>query len=285
MKFVYLPTSLVATAERAVEYFRDNHGLGSFRVEEEIGPTLQYRPTLQTMTSDHYYLCVELSESPYPALLEPVVLDCVTQGLPVKLYVAFPSDPLPPDYKARVDRARAHGIGVLEISPNQTQLIHTSLPLSLVGLRPRPNREFPPRYRSALAAAENTFKNGSPAQGCMLIHQEIEQLSRKIAKKTQAKGLWRSLKPNEKAPRFSEKTAWARVMEIVIDHLDFSKCPTPDKSLLNRIAGMTTHRNDGGHKPDSLKALVKRDREVRTRFENAVDTLFDLIQQSRHLRI
>jgi hypothetical protein len=48
---------------------------------------------------------------------------------------------------------------------------------------------------------------------------------------------------------------------------------------------MTTHRNESGHKPDSLKVLAKRDRELRTRFESAADTLFDLIQQSRHLRL
>jgi len=285
MNFVYLSNSLVPTAERAVEYFRDNHGISGFRAEEEIGPTLQYRPTLQALTGERYILCVEVSESPYPALLEHVVLDCVTQGLPVKLYVAFPSNPLPADYKARVDRARAHGIGVLEVSPNLTQLIHPSLPLSLTSLRPRPKNEFPARYRAVLAEAETTFKNGSPAQGCMLVHQEIEQLSRKIAKKTQAKALWRGLRPGEKAPRYSGKTAWSRVMEILIDHLDSAKCSQPDRSLLNRIAGMTTHRNDGGHKPENLKALIKRDRELRTRFETAVDTLFDLIHQSRHLRV
>jgi hypothetical protein len=71
--------------------------------------------------------------------------------------------------------------------------------------------EFPPRYRSALADAENTFRNGSPAQGCLLVQQEIEQLSRRIARKTQTKNLWRPLKPGERAPRFSDKTAWARV--------------------------------------------------------------------------
>ncbi len=285
MNFVYLPKSLVPTAERVVEYFRDNHGIGNFRVEEEIGPDLSFRPTLQALTTDHYYLCVEVNESPYPALLEPVVLDCVTQGLPVKLFVAFPSDPLPADYKARVDRARAHGIGVLEVSPNRTVAIHPALPLSLVGLRPRPKKEFPARYRAPLASAEDTFRNGSPAQGCLLVQQEIERLSRKITKKTQAKALWRPLKPGEKAPKFSDKTAWARVMEIALDHIDLKRCPTPDRALLNRIAGMTTQRNEGGHKPTNLKALIKRDREARTRFESAVDTLYDLIDQSRYLRV
>lgn len=285
MNFVYLPKSLVPTAEKAVEHFRDNHGISSFRVEEEIGPALSYRPTLQALTSDHYYLCIEVNESPYPSVLEPTVLDCITQGLPVKLYVAFPSDPLPADYKVRVDRARSHGIGVLEVSPNRTQMIHPALPLSLASLRPRQKKEFPARYRSALAEAESTFKNGSPSQGCLLIQQEIEALSRKIAKKTQAKSLWRPLKPSEKAPKFSGKTAWAKVMDIMIDHIDPQKCPNPDRSLLNRIAGMTTHRNESGHKPGNLKALIKRDREARTRFESAVDTLYDLIQQSRHLRV
>jgi hypothetical protein len=256
MNFVYLPKSLVPTAEQAVQYFWDNHGIGGFRVEEEIGPTLSYRPTLQALTADRYYLCIEVNESPYPAVLEPVVLDCVTQGLPVKLYVAFPSGPLPADYKTRVDRARAHSIGVIEVSATQTQVIHPPLPLSLASLRPRPKNEFPPKYRSVLAEAENTFKAGSPAQGCLVIQQEIEQLSRKIARKTKSKNLWRGPRPGEKVPRLTDKTPWAKVMEVILDHLDHSKCPSPDRALLNRIAGMTAHRNEAGHKPNNLKALI-----------------------------
>jgi hypothetical protein len=285
MNFVYLPLGLVATAERTVHYFRDNHGITGFRVEAEFGPTLAYRFTLQALTPDHYYLCVEVNESPYPGILEPVVLDCVTQGLPVKLYVAFPSDSLSADYKTRVDRARSHGVGVIEVSPTQTQVIHPPLPLSLASLRPRPKSEFPPKFRSILAEAENTFKSGSPAQGCLLVQQEIEQLSRKVAAKTRAKNLWRPLNPGERAPRLTDRTPWARVMEILIDHLDARACRHPERALLNRIAGLTPHRNEAGHKPNNLKILIKRDREARTRFESAVDTLYDLIQQSRHLRI
>jgi len=285
MNFVYLPQSLVETAEGAAQYFKDDRGIGTFRVEQAVDPNLSYRPTLQAMTADHYYLCIEVNESPYPGILEPVVLDCVTQGLPVKLYVAFPASPLPPDYKTRVDRARNHGAGVIEVSPTRVQIIHPPLPLSLASLRPRQKSEFPPRYRSALAEAENTFKGGSPSQDCLLIQAEIEQLSRKIAKKTKSKALWRTLKPGETAPRLLDKTPWAKVMEMLINHLDHNKCNSPDRSLLNRIAGMTAHRNEAGHKPNTLKALIKRDREARTCFESAVDTLYDLIVARRHLRI
>jgi hypothetical protein len=285
MNYVYLSNSLVPTAERAAQYFKDNHGINAFRVEQELYPGLAYRPTLQALSADHYYLCIEVNESPYPGILEPVVLDCVTQGLPVKLYVAFPSDPVPADYKVRVDRARAHGVGVLELSPDRAQVIHPPLPLSLVSVRARAKNEFPPRYRTFLTDAENTFKSGSPAQACLLIQAEIEQLSRKVARKSKAKGFWRSLRPNEKTPRLSDKTPWAKVMEMLLDHLDPNKCGSPDRPLLNRIAGLTSHRNEAAHKPKTLKALIKRDREARTRFESAVDTFYDLIVATRHLQV
>jgi hypothetical protein len=286
MNFVYLPNSLKSTAESAAQYFKDNHGVGAFRIEEAVDPALGYRPTLQAVTADRYYLCIDVNESPYPATLEHAVLDCVTQGLPVKMYVAFPSDPLPSDYKARVDRARAHGVGVLDVASGRVQVIHAALPLSLASVRVRPRKEFPPRFRSTIAEAETTFKGGSPTQGCLVIQSEIEQLARKIARKTSAMGYWRALREGEnpRNPNF-DKDPWAKIMEVLIEFLDVRKCASPDRALLNRVAGLTAHRNEAGHKPNTLKARIKRDREARTRFESAVDTLYDLIVASRHLHI
>jgi hypothetical protein len=286
MNFTYLSKTLVPTAERAVQFFKDSHGITGFKVEEEILPTLSYRPTLQAATPDHYILCIEVSESPYPPVLEPSVLDAITQAIPLKLYVAFPSDPLPADYKSRVDRARSHGIGVLEVAPHETKVIHPAISLSLVGLRKVERNEFPAKYRSSLAEAEAAFRGGSPSPGCLLVYSEIESLSRRIAKKTKALGFWRALRPGEKAPKINlEKGAWAKMMDILIDHLDPAKCGTPDRVLLNRVAGLTAQRNDSGHKPGNRVALVRRDRELRTRFEHSVDILRELIEASRHLRV
>ena len=286
MNFSYLAKSLIPTAERAAQFFKKNQGVSSFHVEEQLISALGYRPTLFAVTPDHHYLCNEVSESPYPVPLESVVLDCLTQGLPVRLYVAFPSDVLPGDYKERVDRAHAHGVGVLEVARTEEKVIYAPLSLSLAGLRPRPKSEFPPRYRSVLMDAEGTFRGGNPVQGCLMIYSEIEALSRRVAKKTKARRLWRALKSGEKPPRINlSNGAWAKVMETLIDHLDASLCPSPNRALLNGVAGLTAQRNDHGHKPSSKAALIKRDRELRTRFENAVDILYDLIAASRHLRV
>jgi hypothetical protein len=286
MNFTYLSKTLVPTAERAVLFFKESHGISGFKVEEGILPTLPYRPTLQAATPDHHILCVEVSESPYPPVLESSVLDAITQTIPIKLYVAFPSDPLPPDYKTRVDRARSHGVGVIEVTLHETKVIHPPISLSLVGLRRVERNEFPAKYRSPLAEAETTFRGGSPSAGCLLVYSEIESLSRRIAKKTKARGMWRALRPGEKAPKVNfDKGAWAKVMDVLIDHLDPTKCPTPDHALLSRVAGLTAPRNDSGHKPGNRAALIRRDRALRTRFEHAVDILSELIEGSRHLRV
>ena len=172
------------------------------------------------------------------------------------------------------------------MAPHETKVIYSPISLSLVGLRRVERNEFPAKYRSALAEAEATFRGGSPSPGCLLVYSEIESLSRRIAKKTKALGFWRALRPGEKPPKINlERGAWARIMEILIDHLDPAKCSTPDRVLLNRVAGLTAQRNDSGHKPGNRAALVRRDRELRTRFEHAVDILRELIEASRHLRV
>jgi len=79
--------------------------------------------------------------------------------------------------------------------------------------------------------------------------------------------------------------AWAKVIGVLIDHMDYKKVPNLPKSLLARILGITGHRNESGHKPKTKAALIKRNTELRTRFENAVDLLSDLIRASRSLHV
>jgi len=57
------------------------------------------------------------------------------------------------------------------------------------------------------------------------------------------------------------------------------------KNLLIRVAALTDHRNDAGHKPKNRAALIARDRELRTRFEHAVDVLRDFANATRPLRL
>src|SRR5690349_17899237 len=76
-----------------------------------------------------------------------------------------------------------------------------------------------------------------------------------------------------------ERHAWAALMQSMGTHLDCkgANCPDLTPALIARIHGVTPHRNDSSHKPKNAKELIKRDRELRTRFEAAVDLLADLI--------
>jgi hypothetical protein len=281
MAYRYLSGHLHAIADGIKQFFRDERGLGNFKTEEEVDRELDYRPTLHTHTKDHHILCIDVQESPYSAALDSIVLDCVKRSLPIELYVAFPGDPSPQDYKKKVDRARTNGVGVIEVRANGTQVIHEALALSLLGLREVDPSRFPARFRAELARAESTFRAGSPVEGCLIVYKELEALSRKIVDKTRAKGLWKPLRPGEKSPRIKQNTAWQRVTEILMEHLDHQKCPALTIPLLGRILSVAPHRNDTGHKVTSLPKLIRRDTELKTRFESATDLLWELIQASK----
>jgi hypothetical protein len=62
-----------------------------------------------------------------------------------------------------------------------------------------------------------------------------------------------------------------------MDHLDQQTCPALSMPLLARVLSVAPHRNDTGHKITSLNQLIKRDTELKTRFESATDLLLELI--------
>ncbi len=285
MSYRYLPAQLHATADAIVEFLRDSRGLQNVRVEEEINRTLPYRPTLHWLTRQRYLICVEVRESPFSPTLESVVSDCMQRCLPVNLFVAFPGKPDVPDYKRNSDRAREKGVGVIEVTDAGCTVIYEALPLSLIGVRPIDKKRYPPRYRSALAQAEVTFKSGSPEKGCSLIYDEIEDLSRKIGEKTRNMALWRAPRAGERLPaaRFN-KGQWRPRMELLMQWLDWTKCKYLDESL-QRVVSVIPHRNESSHKPATLVARISRDSEIKTRFEGAADLLRDLIVASRPLRV
>jgi len=76
------------------------------------------------------------------------------------------------------------------------------------------------------------------------------------------------------------------IMEVLIGRTNFNALPPGiKKNLLIRVAALTDVRNDAGHKPRNRAERMKRDRELRTRFESAVDVLRDFANAARPLRI
>jgi hypothetical protein len=75
-------------------------------------------------------------------------------------------------------------------------------------------------------------------------------------------------------------------MDILINRTNFNAVSAAaKKNLLMRVAALTDVRNDSGHKPKNRAARTKRDHELRTRFESAIDVLRDLASALRPLRL
>jgi hypothetical protein len=290
MMYRILEPGLYQTADASKDYFNSQMGLSHFVIEQQIDDDIEFRPTLSCRDKDHYLVCIEVSESAWPKknTLDGFVLDCKNRGLPVKLYVAIPKGLIDPDFSSKLRRARGNGVGVVEIeTTGRGHVFQEALPLSLTGIRPNNPIEFPAKYRASLRTAEITFCNGNPNKGCSDLYDIIEELSRKLAKKTKGKGYWRALQPGEKPPKVKlGKDPWAKVIKILEEHLEIPKCGCPrlTDALLARVRGITPHRNDSGHSR-SLSQLQRRDQELRTRFETARDLLRDLINATKPLHL
>lgn len=279
-----LPENLHTTADAASKYFTKHHGVPQPRVEQEVHPLVAFRPTLQFSTADRHILCVEVVEQLFPPELNEFILSCRNYGVPVKLYAVVAQGQLPSLPTQAIKFAQENGIGILEVTSTGagTELVKP-LSLSLTGLREFKLTEYPAKYRAALKSAIDTFRQGNPAKGCSQIYDELEQLTRKIGKKSaQVAG---ALK---KVPAFDwDKESWANILDFLRVNLNASvlKCPELRPIVFSRLAGLTEYRNETGHKPASMAKLIERDKQLRTRFESAMDELALVVRAVGPLRL
>jgi hypothetical protein len=282
LEFRALPPALADTAERAIGYFIDRWGVKKSKVliEHEVDPEVGFRPTFVAKMNDLYTLCVEVRDTIYNESLADFVLQCRDKGLAVKVVVAVPRDPADPQFAARLRSAKVAGLGILEVGENSAAIIQMPVPLSLAGVRDVDSRKFPPRYRQPLQQAYEAFRNGEPPKACAIVYDELEATCRQLAKKAVKMRLYTTSLDIDSA-------AWASLLRNMDKHLKRSD-PVAQKiteTLIARIIGITPHRNESGHKPKTMAELLKRDRQLRTRFETAVDLLSDLVEAARPFRL
>ncbi len=282
--YTILSDSLRETADFTIAWFMENFGIPrrAIRVESEFHPNVELRPTFVIQTSDHDIICIEVSDTLYANHLNASVLACVHDGIPVKLYVSVNRDSGDPNYAANLRAAKKAGVGIIEMNGSVGSMAQEALSLSLHGLTPIDIKAFPNKYRQALTHAEHTFRNGAPEKACSLIYDEIEHLFRMIAKKTSEKGWW-AKPPNMKL----DTDPWARVITEWDRNVQrpVMNCPLLNSTLASRIHGITPSRNSSGHKPKNEAELRKRNRQLRTRFEEGVNIFQDLVEGAKPLRL
>ncbi|MGH6924561.1 MAG: hypothetical protein ACRED5_12555 [Propylenella sp.] len=281
--FRALPPGLHDTAEQAIAWFINRWGVrrGRVIVEEEFHPEVSFRPTFFTKTDDQYLLCIEVSDNIYNNTLDSVVLSCRDKGLPVKLVVAVPrSSTADSQYAAKLKSAKIAGVGILEVDGKSGDIVQQPLALSLAGVRPIDTSKFPRPYRQPLQQAYQTFRDGEPSKACSLVYDELEAASRKLATKAAKSKVYSTALKIPTCP-------WADLLSNIDKYLDRkdARAKPITSDLIARIVGVTGHRNASGHKPKTVKELVKRDQALRTRFETAVDLLDELIEAGRAFKI
>lgn len=278
-----LPLGLQTTADAAAAWFISEWGIkkGSVVVEEQFHPDVNFRPTFHVRLSDGHLLCIEVAEKIYDNTLDSVSLSCREKGLPVKLFVAVPKGVSDSDYAKRLRDAKLSGVGILEVDSVSGQIVQQALSFSLAGVRHIDLKDFPARFRQKLQHAHQVFRDGDPSKACSLIYDEIEGSFRSFAEKSAKKGLW--VNPNLDISR----APWASLIGEIDRRLNRNSPFTNEikPALLARMLGMTPHRNDAGHKIRDLRALIKHDKELRTRFEAAVDLLRDFLESAKKFRL
>jgi hypothetical protein len=283
-----LATNLQGTADAAIKYMASELGLSasSVKVEAEIHPAVDFRPTLQAITAEKQILCIEVLDSLYPPELNSFVLSCRNHSIPAKLYCAFPTGTVTQVDTKALQFASENGIGILEINPANGHgklLNQPPVALSLGGLRKFDLSKYQAKLRPSLKMAVDTFRAGNPAKGCSQVYDELEQLTRRIGAKC------------ERIPGALKKTgaldweraSWHSVLDFMKSHLDpvAANCPLLKGQLLNRLIGMTEFRNETGHKPTSVRKMIARDIALKTRFESAMDELATLAEAARPLKV
>jgi hypothetical protein len=281
MSFRILGEALRDPANQVILFLRQERGLTRIKIEEEIVRGLP-KPTVQAVDCDQNYICVEFSEKDcYPAPLAAFVDAFRSVQLPVKIYVALPSDGQSSTFMAELVRAKKQGVGVLLVEPAGTvNVLNEAVSLILAQLRRLDMNAYPAALRVSLGIAQNTFLSGDPAKGCSDIYDQIEDITKRIVKAAIARGFW-----NGQPPAFDYvRDSWHSICTSAFSKMQFNHIGTLSNQLWATVLGITRHRNETGHKPKTPKELKKRDLELKTRFEHAADILRDLTQATKGFR-
>jgi hypothetical protein len=275
MTYRILSQSLWPLADSVRKYLKDHRGLGHIKVEEEIDKEVP-RPTLHALDKDKSIVCVDfLEDSCFGVNSQTFVNKCKARQLPVRLYIACPESAQKASFARDLKTARENGVGVLGVSSaGNITVISEAISLLLTDLRRQDPKDFPPKYRGDLELAHQTYLQGNPPKGCAAIYDMVEALTRAIAKNLQSQKL---IAPWQSKPINLDKVAWFKVADDIYKHLDFAKAKKLTKPLWAQVIAATRPRNETGHQPKSVQERIRRDKELRTRFEAAGDLLRNLI--------
>ena len=256
-----------------VEYLRDpvkallksDFGAKSIKEDAELDRTVRYTPNLQFRKSNFTSVVVELSETPFPAILEMRRTDITDLGIPVEVYAACPSEAARSEKgETEINELVDKGFGLIVVSDDSVATVRH--PCSALKLRV-PKTEFltamgspPATVKRRLQEAYRSYQN-SPSDGLDQVCDMVEALISRAASDAVKKS-WTS------KSKLTNNTA------SQIDELQSLEQLKGARAALAKARGFTTfERNKHRHAPKTKAEAIEKVNAKKKRFLEAVETV------------
>lgn len=250
-----------ALVDSVKAFFEKQYESNAIRRNEEIDGSLRWTPSLHFQANDHVRIAAEVSESPYPAILQRRHADLMAFREPIAVYCACPEEEfLKKENQADIRRLRDHGYGLLTVDDKkQVTKRHGCIPL----IQFIPETDFaqeitglPRAWRVRLRTSYERYLV-DPVSGVQDVSEVLEGLVLSAAKAVERKG-------------WVGKLASMPLAEMLDELSELKQCK-PAKAAIGGVRNyVKQYRNPSHHYPKNKLQAYKKYRDAPHAFRDGL---------------
>jgi hypothetical protein len=238
-------------------YFAELYQNPPMKLSTEVDPDLGYTPTIQFKIHSHLIVLVEVSETPYPAILSMRRTEIEDLQMPIEVYCACPEEAYLSN-QSDAKRLVNHGFGLVTVS--QDGRVHRRsgcIPLiQRISEQEFKNevRTLTPSIKRRLVESYERYNNSAPS-GVADVAEVLEGFILKAGREAAKKG-W-----------IDAKAAKPGYPATTLDALQASPQFTAAMAAIGSVRGyVAEYRNTSHHFPKNDAQAAKKYRECRHAF-------------------
>lgn len=261
------------------DYCITRFGRSGLKIESEIQPSLNWKPTLQARRSKYEIIAIEVSEELFPQIIKiaahEIRVECPDK--PISVYIATPLSSYASDTKqTTVKKLKELGYGLLTVDDEG---LVTEQFIAIPIIHHIPQKEFSEIVRPLPSLIRVNFQNAfdvyktNPYQGLQECGQIVEGLIFSLAKQSNKKS-WIGSKPS--------KGAAATALDALYESTHIA-LQEKRASLGRARAFMKNYRNITSHPPKSFSDAATRIKNCRIGFIESIAVASELHSTHKHL--
>ena len=277
MAFDTLSPKLQLVAKAGQGYLTSRFGRAGLKLDEEIDPSIAWRPTIQLRPNRASIIAADVSDSLYPSALKIAALDVLRFDYPISMYLVCPLDVYLADKGQKVTgQLRRHGFGLLTVDDDkkvvsQSPCIPLAQFLAEEDIAPALTA-LPQKLRVAFRAALETYRTNE-GQGLQQCGQVVEAIVRCLAK-------------GAATVNVISPPASGRPLAEVIDDMYATSVFKPHRAALGGARDFVReYRNIASHPADTPKRAIEKIRKCKAGVVDALriaKNLVDVISSKRY---